>query len=179
MTLRTNTTAADLTLSGMKAQLNKKKRPLKVAKKTKVEQTKKMKVSTDVKAKAKKAEKPKAVKILFDISEQDVAKALKFELKDTTIREKLRRVGGKDNVQLISMPERKELVLKVNNKAVCEIYPKTNGEFAFCTKEKYISQVKLDKNKKVEHHEKWDMTESFSLQKNELSGVLGQFAKCS
>jgi len=186
-------TETNISLSAMKAQVNgKKKHPVKVSKqassekqkaaikenKAKVAESKKkkaIKVSTDVKAKKEKAEK--VPKIAYETLEAEVAKMLGVNLVDDNSKDKLRRVGEtKAKSTLVSMPERKELVIKIAGKNICEIYPR-KGVYKICTRQNFIEKVNLPDNVVVNHHEKWDMTEQFNLTTNEVKPVLEQFSK--
>jgi hypothetical protein len=178
-------TEMNMTLSDMKAQISKtKKRNLTVSKagKEKVKEAQKeakkkaVKVTSTEKPKAAKKTSEKKPKVSYDVREAEVAKMMKLELAEKEIKGKLRKIASKDAVTLVSMPERKELVIKVKGVAVCEIYPR-GEEFKICTREKFVSQVKLPEDVKVEHHELWDMTEMFMLKKENAANVFAQFAK--
>ena len=179
-------TEMNLTLSDMKAQINKnKKKNLTVSKayKEKEKAAKKaaVKVTTDKKAKAVKVTKPakeKAPKIDFVVQEVEIAKILKVALEETQVKGKTRKIGTRDSISLVSMPERKELAIKVKGTVVCEIYPRGTA-IKICTREKFLNQVKLPEGIKAEHHEKWDMTESFNVPKDKMASMLNQFTKVS
>lgn len=102
---------------------------------------------------------------------------LNVTLVETQIKGRPRKSGEtKNKAVLISMPERKELVIKVNGKTVCEIYPR-GAELKICTRPNFLEQVTLPDGVKANHHEAWDMTEEFKVAKAEGKNILGQFTK--
>jgi hypothetical protein len=152
MTNTTTTTA--LTLSEMKAQVNKKKAVKAVKATTKAAAPKAkapVKVSTDKAKKPAKEPKPKAVKIPFETYEAAIAKLVKVKLEETTRNKKTIKVGTNKALTLESLPERKELVIKVNGKVACEIYPGKKG-YKFCVK--LDREVNIPKDATVKNHEK-------------------------
>lgn len=146
---KTNNT--ELTLSGMKAQLNSKKKPLKVAKKPKTEK-KVVAVSTDVKA---KAVKPKTEKVSFDEFTEKVAKMFKITLAETTNKNgKTVKTGSNKGITLSTVFGKNYLVLK-DKSTVCEIHPNKAG-YKLAIPNNRMDKVSLPAGTEKKVHPTWN-----------------------
>ena len=165
MTVKTNST--ELTLSGMKAQMAKKK-PLKVAKKKAP-----VKVSTDVKA--KKVSKPKTEKKIIDKAanltnlKKSVSKAFG---KGFTITESPRvsKYGGMLQILVNSTGTVFEVwdEVEVNNR-ICIF----TNETAY---EKYKANLSKSQRDACVSHPKWKMNKQFYIAKEDITTTLNKIA---
>lgn len=152
MTVRTNSTTTELTLSGMKAQLSAKKKPLKVAK-TKAAKPKVVAVSTDVKA---KAAKPKAEKMSFNEFTEKVAKMFKITLAETTNKNgKVVKAGSNNKGITLSTVAGKNYLVLRDKSTVCEIHPNKAG-YKLAIPNNRMEKVSLPAGTEKKVHPTWN-----------------------
>lgn len=158
----TNTTTTAMTLSEMKAQVNKKKAVKAVKATTKAATPKAepkakapVKVSTDKKAKAEK--KVAAPKVTFEDFTAKVAGIFKVKLEDATNKSgKAIKSGSNKELTLSTVAGKNMLIVKDKaGKIICEIHPNKAAGYKLAIPNNKAATLNIPKGTTTKEHPTW------------------------